>query len=217
MTILYSNGCSFTDNRLIDQDDRYPYLIGKQLGWHVRAAAIAGSCNSRIIRCTMRDCIELLNRNEPIVALIQLTFLSRFEYAGTPTTETQWMYARLDEFESIKPNDLSGLPTEVAQWAKLTALLHKYSAAWSQLYPSIVGLISFFKQHNIRYYVYSGPDVQPFIDKNGIFYDYLKNDPGVLSFKDFNMLDLTGAQKHPDGIGMQTIANYFISLLDGSM
>ena len=31
MTILYSNGCSFTDNRWIPQEQRYPFLIGKQM------------------------------------------------------------------------------------------------------------------------------------------------------------------------------------------
>ena len=41
MTILYSNGCSFTDNRWIPQEQRYPFLIGKQLGWEVIPAAIA--------------------------------------------------------------------------------------------------------------------------------------------------------------------------------
>ena len=214
MTILYSNGCSFTDNRWISKEHRYPFLIGKQLGWEVIPAAIAGSCNSRIVRCTMRDCIELLKRNEPIVSLVQLTFLGRFEYAGHSTVDNRWKYARSDEFESVKPNDLDNLSLDVVQWAKLSAVLFKSSAAWSQLYSSIVGLTSFFKLHNIHYYIYAGPDLRPISIRDTDFYSYVTNDPNVLDFRKFNMLSLTGKQMHPDVDGMQAIADYFIELLD---
>lgn len=213
MTILYSNGCSFTDTRWYEPQYRYPFLIGKHFEWEVNAKAIAGSCNSRIIRCTIRDCINLLERNEPIVALIQLTYLSRFEYAGTRDAMNKWKYAESDEFESVKPNDLDGLPPDVVQWAKLTSLLHKDSAAWSQLYSDIVGLVGFFRQHNIRYYIYAGPDLTPVSIRDNVFYNYIENDPGVLNLRKFNMLDLTGKQKHPEPDDMKIIAEYFINLL----
>lgn len=213
MTILYSNGCSFTDNRWIDEEHRYPYLVGKQLGWEVNASAIAGSCNSRIIRCTMRDCIELLKRKEPIVAMVQLTYLERFEYAGTPTLETRWKYARADEYESVKPNDLDGLPADVVQWTKLSTVLFKNSAAWAQLYSSLIGLISFFKLNNIRYCIYAGPEMGTVSIRDNNFYSCIASDPNVLNFRKFNMLALTGQQKHPDVEGMKVIADYFIKLL----
>ena len=213
MTILYSNGCSFTDNRWLLPKYRYPFLIGKHLDWEVVPAAVAGSCNSRIIRCTIRDCIELLKRKMPITALIQLTYLERFEYAGTPVLATRWKYARADEYESVKPTDLDGLSADVVQWTKLSSVLFKNSAAWSQLYSSLVGLISFFKLHNISYYIYAGPDLQPVSIRDHDFYNYIANDPNVLDFRKFNMLDLTGQQTHPDIEGMQTIADYFIKLL----
>jgi len=156
MTILYSNGCSYTANFGLERDNRYPVLIANYFGWTVEDRAIPGSCNSKIIRSSMRDCINLLERKEPIVALIQLTHRERFEYAGTPTKENHWKYGGLshdnleidpkihDEYESVSPLDEKNWPSEIVSYAKQSIALQKITALNSDLLCSVVGLSSFF-------------------------------------------------------------------------
>jgi len=173
----------------------------------------------------MRDCIDLLKHNEPIVAMIQLTFKERFEYAGTLTGANNWKYGEIntgldfvpahDQFESIKPGDDINWPDEVKQYAKLHTVLQKPNAIDAELFSRLIGLVSFFKSNNIRYVIYAGPaDFKNQLTIDDPFYQYLTNDPNVLDFLKFDMLGLTGQQRHPDRDGMQRIADYFINLLD---
>ena len=224
MTILYSNGCSFTANRDVPRWHRYPYVISKHFGWQLVDRAVSGSCNSKIIRCAMRDCIDLLTHKEPIVALIQLTFKERFEYAGTPDDSNRWKYGEIntgidfvparDQFESLKPIDHENWPDEVKQYAKLHTVLQKPDAVDAELFSRLVGLVSFFRLNNIQYLIFAGPDdFRSHLNVNDPFYQSLIADPNVLNFSKFDMLALTGQQRHPDRAGMQAIADYFINRL----
>jgi len=215
MTILYSNGCSYTGNNWVERDQRYPKIIADHFKWNIQDSAIPGSCNRQIIRCSMRDVIELSCQNEPVVALIQLTHLFRFEYAGTKVFDNQWKYANNDLFESVKPADESNWPTEIQTWAKHTILLQKPMAELEKLFCSIVGIVGLFEQLGITYKIFSGPPLKtdvPMFDQS-IFYDYLKSNSNVLDLMNFNMLGLTNSNKHPNVEGMQTIADYFINQL----
>jgi hypothetical protein len=214
MTILYSNGCSFTANYEVPRPQRYPLLIGKHFNWQVVDRAIAGSCNSKIIRCSMRECISLLKHNEPIVALIQLTFKERFEYAGTCNDSNSWKYGRYgDQFESINPMDQQHWPSEITQYAKTHIALQQSEALNTNLLHGVIGLSSFFKTNNIRYLIYAGPSYAKESLESDLFYQYLVSDPDVLDLLKFDMLSLTGQQKHPTVDGMKTIADYFINRL----
>ena len=224
MSVLYSAGCSYTANFDLEKDQRYPLLIGKHFGWTVVDHAIPGSCNSIIIRRAMRDCINLLKNNEPIVALIQLTPHHRFDYAGTPTKENCWKYGlsvdRLtidsqidDEFESINPLDKKNWPTEIIGYAKQHIALHNTNALNTNVLYSVVGLASFFRQNNIKYFIYAGPSYKGEDIVNNAFYQYLQKDPNVLDIKKFSMLGLINKDIHPNADDMKTIANYFINLL----
>jgi hypothetical protein len=214
MTILYSNGCSFTDWRYIPREQRYPIIIGERQGWSVHDRGLPGSCNSRIIRTTIRDCCALLPRQEPIVALIQLTFLDRYEYPGVVTADNRWKYENGDLFESVTPGQLQDSDSAVVNnWIRSSLLLHDDAAAYLQLFAGLIGLTGFFRQHNIRYYIYNGPAQNNIFEPTDL-YQYLKHDPGVLDLQTFNMLDLTGRQMHPDAKGMIAIADYFCNLLN---
>jgi hypothetical protein len=214
MTILYSNGCSFTDWRYIPREQRYPIIIGERQGWSVHDRGLPGSCNSRIIRTTIRDCCELIKNNEPIVALVQLTFTDRYEYPGVATADNRWKYENGDLFESVTPGQYPSEESEVVRsWARSNLLLHNDDAAYLQLFASVIGLAGFFRQHNIWYYIYNGPAQNNIFEPTDL-YHYLKQDPGVLDLQTFNMLDLTGRQQHPDAAGMITIADYFCNLLN---
>jgi hypothetical protein len=217
MTILYSNGCSFTANTKLEREYRYPLLVGEHFGWEVHDRAIAGNCNSKIIRCTMRDCLRLLGRKEDIVALVQLTFKERWEYAGNPIGPNQWQYGWCEDlFEVIKPSDENNWPPEIKNYAKQIFLSQKPNALYSQLFSNLLGLVSFFKHNKINYKIFAGSwvindDFKSFEDD--AFYKYLSQDTNIIDLSEFNMLGLTGQQTHPYRDGMAKIADYFINLL----
>lgn len=216
MTILYSNGCSYTANMVLEPEQKYPYLLSQRLGWDLRTAAIAGSCNRRIIRSTMRDCIKLSTQDH-VFALIQLTHLHRTEYAGIKTVNNQFKYSyderyfEYDKFEGVKPNDYTGLPSRVKDWAELGFSLHVEDAEFSRLCADVLGLVSFLKFKNIDYCVFTGPAIA--VQSTDSLYIELQNDANVLDLLKFNMLGLTGEQHHPNVNGMQLIADYFFNLL----
>lgn len=229
MAILYSNGCSFTANFDVDRCMRYPTLIGKHFDWEVVDHALPQSCNSKIIRCTMRDCLQLLDQNEKITALVQLTFPERFEYAGDPTGANQWQYSIgtiRDEFEVIKPNDDNNWPKEIRDYANSIFMHQRRNALCAQLFSNLVGLISFFKANDIEYRIFLGPDLINMVGARGYkdailqdaFYQRcISKDTNVLSLIDFNMLSVADTNVHPPvhptPDGMQKIADYFINLL----
>ena len=184
------------------------------MNWSVHDRGLPGSCNSRIIRTTIRDCCALLDKHEPVVALIQLTFLDRYEYPGQATADNRWKYENGDLFESVTPGQYPSEESEVVRsWARANLLLHNDEAAYLQLFASIIGLVGFFQQHNIRYYIYMGPSQNNIFEPTDL-YQYLKKDPGILDLLTFNMLALTGHQMHSDHAGMIKIADYFCDLLN---
>jgi len=215
MTILYSNGCSYTDNHLVQKNQRYQYIIAERFGWDIKDAAIPGSCTSRIIRCTIRDCLKLLNKGEPIVALIQLTHLTRIEYSGDRSGQNSWRYANEDLFESLNGPDNPMNPPEAQQYVKSSFMVHNELATLTNIMAFLITLTAFFREHNIKYLIYTAPKILVKKEEvvNDTFYKTLQKDKNVMDLIDFNMLELTGRQAHPDVLGNQIIADYFINLL----
>jgi hypothetical protein len=213
--ILYSNGCSYTANNVLAEEKRYPQILAKRLGWDIMPLSIPGSSNRRIIRCTIRDCIKLLHQNKKIFAMIQLSHLTRYEFAGKTDTQHPWKYAEGDLFESFNGPDASGISHAAHEFNKYHFLLHDSHAELTRLMADIIGLTAFFKQHDIDYIIFTGPKIHVPIEKveSDLFYQYCKNDHNILDLLEFNMLDLTGKQTHPDEQGMQLIADYFFNLL----
>lgn len=81
---IYVNGCSYSDENF-----HKPLMVGQTYG-HFYADIVngycmnrarAGSCNRRIIRTTVHDLLEQkqLNPQQPVTALIQLTYEIRDE------------------------------------------------------------------------------------------------------------------------------------------
>jgi hypothetical protein len=173
----------------------------------------------------MRDCINLLKRNEPIIALVQLTHKDRFEFAGTPTVENAWKYRlpheRLcvdksidDYFESVRAEDAGSWPHEIKDYARQVVLTQNEAAINSNLLHWTVGLAAFFKTNNIQYRIFAGPSFKYEQLSDDPFYQYLLADSNVLDLQTFDILTLAGTPGvHPNTEGMQRIANYFINLL----
>jgi len=211
MTILYVNGCSYTANLKLEKHARYPSLLSYHLKWKLADNSWPGSSNARIIRCTVKDCLKLRNNSsEKIFALIQLTHLFRTELF-TPTVENNDWLDITDAFSSIKPND--NLSYEYKQYADSFFKINTFESLMLQLMPQLLGLTAFFKQNNIDYLIYFGPNENLVVDQNNILFQELQKDPSVLDLLGFNMLDLTGKQQHPDNGGMQLIFEYFYERL----
>jgi hypothetical protein len=206
MTILYINGCSYTANKAVEASKRYSSIVAENFGWELFDRSHPGSCNERIVRCAMRDCIKLLEQKTPIVALIQLTHLARTEYAGETTEQTQWKYWQDRLLASIKPNE-PDLPKVVDDYLNLHMTLFNQQASMIKLMVLITGLTSFFQNNNIQYLIYNGPaELNEFEPEE--FYEFLSRDAGVLDLKTFNMLSLIGKETHPDLQGMAAISDF---------
>ena len=214
MTILYSNGCSYTANLDLARDERYPIILSKKLGWSCQDRAEPGSCNSRIIRTAIEDCIKLRKQsNEKIFAMIQLSHLHRTEYPDNTNPLG-------DPFYSIKPNILSNVPEDVVKYSTLYWKLYNERQLLINLLTLLIGLTGNFNHNNINYLIYLGPNENVMYTsnlKNDVRFAYLKKDSGLLDLEKFYMLDLLDKKdSHPDQIGMQKISDYFyekISLL----
>jgi len=212
MTILYVNGCSYTANLLLHKHARYPSLLAWHLKWHLRDNSWPGSSNARIIRCAYKDCLKIKNNSsEKIFALVQLTHLFRTEIFTPNIENNDWLDLH-DPFSSIKPTN-EDLSHEQRQYADGFFKINTNESLMLQLMPQILGLIAFFKQHNIDYYIYFGPKQDFRGVQNNILFQELQKDPGVVDLIEFNMLDLTGRQKHPTDGGMQQIFEFFYEKL----
>lgn len=214
MTILYSNGCSYTANFDLEPQDRYPKIIADRLKIDCLQGAEPGSCNERIMRTTISDCIKLKQKNEDIIALIQLSHIHRTEYPINSDHE--------DPFLSIKVIDTAPAPSDARQYADLYWRLYADKHILIKLMTGLIGLISFFNQEKIKYQIFLGPSENSLFNVVGDDFrlGHLKSDPNVLDLEKFYMLGLTkNPKKHPDKQGMNLIADYFcgrINLLCGS-
>lgn len=211
MTILYSNGCSYTANFNLLRDQRYPLILSKRLGWDCVDRAEPGSCNSRIIRTTINDCINLKKKSQDIVALVQLSHLSRFEY---PTNDNPIK----DPFYSVKVGDPTNtsLPNEIQKYLDSYWKIYDDYQILVNLVISLIGLTNFLSAQQIKYFLYLGPCENQIWEKNignEELFLFLQSQAGVIDLTKFNMLGLTGKQTHPDEQGMQVIADYFFNLL----
>jgi hypothetical protein len=155
---LYGNGCSFTNDNHIKLDlDKplYLELLGEMLGTEVINNAFPGSCNRRIIRTTIRDCI-LHNFDHKTFVLVQLTFLERTEKLFVPNKYNFWKAshntAKLELHESIKPNDPGN--TDYSDH-----FLKHFDAAAElvDLATDLVMLSGFLKHRNIPHYIFHYP------------------------------------------------------------
>ena len=213
MTILYTNGCSYTANFDLERKNTYPAILADRLEWKLVDKSEPGSCNSRIIRTTIDDCVKLRSQtDEKIVALIQLSHLFRTEY---PTDNLS-----ADPFCSVKPtapnNSNSQTPEPAGKYADYYWRLHSNHHLLVNLITDLIGLISYFKQNNVEYLIYLGPNensIYADVIGNDLRFKLVNSDPHVLDLTEFNMLDLTGEQTHPTADGMRAIADYFFNLL----
>ena len=78
--ILYANSDSYG---ILSTGKVYAEFIAEAISAdRLINSGLSGSCNQRIIRTTIRDCLTLKKENKDIFALISIAQPNRFEYWG---------------------------------------------------------------------------------------------------------------------------------------
>jgi len=188
---LYVNGCSFTNDPhiFLESQNQYCDFFKEKYNFNVINRGAPGSCNRRIIRTTLRDCLQF---NSDTFVIIQLTDLNRTEI----TAEDNWW--QNDDFfdpsqqeicQSIKPIDHN---TKLYKnyIEEKTKLVHD-KQLFDDLMVDLLLLTEFLKSRNIDYFIYTHALI---VDKNFVphessFYQKVSSDNQVNDF--FNPLAYT--------------------------
>lgn len=208
--IVYSNSCSFgapDQGHII-----YPEVVADAFSATIINDGLAGSCNRRIIRTSLRQLINLQkDHNQEIIALIGLTFLSRTELWQP------WLPpARRDgDFHPISNNKIlaqdwsNGVANtinknvadladdDVKDYYKQWLLHYSKESAVTDLITDIIMLNGYAVANNINMLIFSNCQLLPGLPDVDVNSPFLKNfaeytktqdsilDPWSFSFRDF--------------------------------
>lgn len=211
--ILYVNGDSYTattENNTLSWAEHLKNLLNFDL---LINKSIRGSCNARILRTAMRDCIKLkmAQPSADITVVLGLSFIWRTEvWDSTNINNNQFIED--GEFESFQPQ-LGNNWFDLFKQNKYTpknhrelslALLKYYSdeAELTKLLTLIIGFTSFLKLHNINYYIFFAADnnlknkitvtddfIKPFID-------YIEADNNIIDLLEFSFVKFSLAKNY---------------------
>ena len=184
--MIYVNGDSYAT---MSDGKRYSEFLGEHYNCASINNAISGSCNSRILRTSLRDLMELKKIEDSIVAVISLTFLLRTELWDTlyqnkfindgdfksvqTTLSKRWFYDK----ESLPINKYKDYLEQWLRW-------YNVEAETVNLIKEIILLTSWCRLNGIRYTVFSGPPQEPidfqtpFVES---FYKEMINDANVMN------------------------------------
>lgn len=182
MPVVYTNSCSFgapNQGHLIYPDVVTNHLLAKLIN-----RGIGGSCNRRIIRTTLRDCIEI----QPNLVLIGLTFISRTEawqpWLPNNTNDGDFHpiiidHGKLDWTKGLytKINNIHQYADQpIRDYYQQWLLHYNPEAELYNLLTDILMLTSWLKEQGIRYLVFANTDVFPAdIDYNAPFLSSLRD------------------------------------------
>lgn len=184
--IVYVNGDSYTK---ISDGKCYSDFLGEHFGCSSINVAISGSSNSRILRTSLRDLIELRQTHDTVIAVISLTFPLRTElwdqdiinnkfvndgeFVSIQTTQSKrWFY----DNESAEPSRYQSYVKEWLRW-------YNIEAETVELIKEIVLLTTWCKYSKIKYVLFSGP-LQETVDLESPFikslYAEISKNPNVI-------------------------------------
>lgn len=201
----------------IDEVKLFPEVVAENLGGHCINVAVAGSCNDRIIRRMIVECLNqrALNPTQPIIALIEITFLLRKEiwredYPTSDPSESNFhsvQLARLENWWELSrgKNTING--GDIIFLGNLNSAEQKYLKLWQQgemffyspyaenirLLSSLVALTGLFKHNNIDYLIFRGNPVEKFEPEYVMDFlqKQLEQDPGILDLTNFSFTQWT--------------------------
>lgn len=193
--IVYVNGCSYA---AASDGKRYSELLAESLGCRSINASISGSSNDRILRCSLRDLINLKKQHNDIVAVISLSFILRTEvWDHDPTRQDQWKNSGDGDFISYQfaetKNWFDNISSDIFDPSYIPKKYYDYGVNWltwfdieaetTKLLQQILLFTHWCKYNNIKYVIFSGPLQEPvsfdapFISP---FYEQLQLDSNVI-------------------------------------
>ena len=214
--IIYSNSCSFGAPN--QPHDIYPELVSAHFNATLVNRGIAGSCNRRIIRTSTRDLLELKNKskNEEILCLIGLTFISRTELwqPNIAATDNDGHFHSI-QIDFRKHDYTAGLintfikdvhlsaPVEIKDYYKQWLLHLSKEAVVTDLITDLILFKNFCQQQNIKILIWNNAQLwpsQPEVDVDDIFLKTFSNltinDKNILNLWKFCFLDYALAMGH---------------------
>lgn len=209
MKTLYINGCSFSHQ---SDGKNYGEFISEKLQLPVINRGMSRSCNSRIIRTSLRDLIKLKSKNKDVIALISLSFLVRTEV---------WDKIRSNSYD-INDGDFASYQFFLGQnWFEKfktgsevngsePSYLKKYGTEWIKLYDpeseitnllcNLIMFTSWCDQHNIDYLIYCGGDPLDNIDITAPFiapfYNVIVKNPNIIDLFNFSFRNFSDQRGH---------------------
>lgn len=185
---LYVNGCSFTNdpNIFLESQNQYSDFFKEKYNIEVINRGVPGSSNRKIIRTTLRDCLQF---DSNTFVIIQLTDLHRTEI----TANKDW-WQNSDVFDPsqeeicqvVKPID-DDIKLYKKYLEERTKLIHD-KQLFDELMVDLLLLTEFLKSRKIDYYIYTHAWIfdETFVPHNSSFYQRIKSDNRINDF--FNPL-----------------------------
>ena len=200
--IVYVNGDSYA---AMSDGKRYSEFLGEQFSCKSVNSAITGSSNSRILRTSLRDLIDLQKQHNKIVAVINLSFTIRTELWDPNVTSRRFKNdgefvsiqptVKKDWFNSKKSNDATvynSYADEFLRW-------FNPEAETVNLLKEILLLTTWCKHNKIKYVIFSAilqesvDLASPFIKS---FYDEVALDKNVLDIFKFSFTEWCLEKEH---------------------
>lgn len=210
--ILYVNGCSWSSlsNATLTGKTYGDYLAEKLKATVINHAS-PGASNSKIFRSTVRNLQELIKTKKDIICVLNVSVLRRADLWDTerklrtamkkqPGLEPKVveLLDNVNDGEYVSFSHHRSLDL-INQFADYSAALQsyvlncQYEQAVYDLYYELFMLITYFKQHNIKYLIFSGTTMDKELESLDYTLEWISefrnpviNDPAVLDFDKIN-------------------------------
>ena len=189
--IIYSNSCSYGAT---SDGPVYSEFVAKHFDARLINHGLPGCCNERIFRTSTRDILKIVNNNNPndVLVLIGLTNTFRGEHWGsTPAKHAD------GHFQSFTSSTQAGFAKNFQQeFYKL----YDQEAAITNLLSHLVMFVSFLKNVNVKYLIWTNtPDLKSIdvtMDFVEPFYKHINKDKNILPLFDFNFCNYAQSAGH---------------------
>lgn len=215
---LYVNGCSWSSSSSPTMTTKvYADFLAERLNCQFINHSIPASSNNRIIRSSLRNLNSLKKIHDEIICVINITqpFRSEIWMNDDQSLEvvkksslTDFDHKILEKYRLSDDGKFKSfiygdelLPIRVLRqfnnFEKYNLYFLDAEKAYYQLFLDLLAFVSFCKNFNIRYLVFSGSKLIDYdlVDKSSSFmkdlYEDLKNDQGILNFEDINFCQWT--------------------------
>jgi hypothetical protein len=217
--LIYVNGCSYAR---ISGGKTYSDFLGEQLNCPSINAAHPGSCNSRIIRTSLRDLILHKKTHNDIVAVISLSFLIRTEMWDLTHSNQQWreyndgdffseqFVETLDWYTADDNTRVANVDKKYKEFAISWLSWYNVEAETVKLLQNLILFTGWCEKNNIKYIIFSGPQLEsidfnaPFVES---FYSQLIENDNIINPFKYSFLDWCTAQ----GFAPTEPVQYFIN------